>query len=55
MDNLTETTNAVVGLVTSCMGLFEVYPLNIMLTAMLCGVAFKLFGKGRRATGAHAG
>lgn len=52
MENLTATTTAVIDLVTACMGLFEVYPLNIMLTAMLCGVAFKLFGKGRRATGA---
>lgn len=53
MDNLTTTTTAVVTLVEACMGLFEVYPLNIMLTAMLCGVAFKLFGKGRKATGAR--
>lgn len=46
---LTETTGAAVSLVTSVLGLFEVYPLNIILTFTLCGYAFKFFGRGRRA------
>lgn len=52
MDNLTSTTTVVVQLVTSVLTLFEVYPLNIMLTFALGGYAFKFFSKGRRATGA---
>lgn len=47
--DLTATTEAAVSLVTSVMKLFEVYPLNIILTFMLCGYAFKFFGRGRRA------
>lgn len=48
-DALTGTTQAAVSLVTSVLGLFEVYPLNIILTFTLCGYAFKFFGKGRKA------
>lgn len=52
MDNLTSTTTVAVQLVTSVLALFEVYPLNIILTFALGGYAFKFFGKGRKATGA---
>ncbi len=52
--DLTATTQAAVSLVTSVMALFEVYPLNILLTFMLCGYAFKFFGKGRRAAAGGA-
>ncbi len=47
--DLTATTSAAVSLVTSVLGLFEVYPLNIILTFTLCGYAFKFFGRGRKA------
>ena len=47
--DLTNTTSAAVSLVTSVLGLFEVYPLNIILTFALCSYAFKFFGKGRKA------
>ena len=47
--DLTATTSAAVTLVTSVMALFEVYPLNIILTFALASYAFKFFGKGRRA------
>lgn len=53
MDGLTATTGAAVSLVTSVLSLFEVYPLNIILTFALGGYAFKFFGKGRRAAGGH--
>lgn len=49
MPDMTATTGAAVSLVTSVMQLFEVYPLNIILTFMLCGYAFKFFGRGRKA------
>ncbi len=52
--DLTATTEAAVSLVTSVMKLFEVYPLNIILTFMLCGYAFKFFGRGRRAAAGGA-
>ena len=52
METLAATTTSLVTLVTSAMGLFETFPLNIMITATLVAVAFKIFGKGRRATGA---
>lgn len=51
MDGLTQTTAAAVALVTSVMALFEVYPLNIILTFCLGGYAFKFFRKGRTAAG----
>lgn len=47
--DLTATTSAAVSLVSSVLGLFEVYPLNIILTFTLCGYAFKFFGRGRKA------
>lgn len=53
MANLTETTTTVVSMVTSLLALFEVYPLNIILTFALGGYAFRFFGKGRRAAGAN--
>lgn len=54
MEGLTATTTAAVALCTSVLGLFEVYPLNIILTFALGGYAFKFFGKGRRAAGGRA-
>ena len=47
--DLTATTSSAVTLVTSVMALFEVYPLNIILTFALASYAFKFFGRGRRA------
>lgn len=47
--DLTATTTAAVSLVSSVLGLFEVYPLNIILTFALCSYAFKFFGRGRKA------
>lgn len=47
--DLTATTSAAVSLVTSVMALFEVYPLNIILTFALASYAFKFFGRGRKA------
>lgn len=47
--DLTATTTVAVNLVTSVLGLFEVYPLNIILTFVLCSYAFKFFGRGRKA------
>lgn len=49
MANLTATTSAAVSLVSSVLGLFEVYPLNIILTFALCSYAFRFFGRGRKA------
>lgn len=49
MDGLTSTTSAAVDLVTSVLALFEVYPLNIILTFALGAYAFKFFGRGRKA------
>lgn len=54
MENLPELTTAAVTLVKTVLGLFEVYPLNIILTFTLGGFAFKFFGKGRRAAGGRA-
>ena len=54
MEGLTTTTTAVVSLVTSVLKLFEVYPLNLILTFSLGGYAFKFFGKGRKAAGGKA-
>lgn len=55
MENLSSTTQIAVTLVTSVLSLFEVYPLNIILTFALGGYAFKFFNKGRQATGAGKG
>lgn len=54
MEKLPELTTSAVTLVTSVLGLFEVYPLNIILTFTLGGFAFKFFSKGRKAAGGHA-
>ena len=51
MDKLPELTTAAITLVTSVLGLFEVYPLNIILTFTLGSYAFKFFAKGRKAAG----
>ena len=47
--DLSSTTSAAVALVSSVLGLFEVYPLNIILTFALCSYAFRFFGRGRKA------
>lgn len=54
MSDLGATTTAVVDMVTSLLALFEVYPLNIVLTFALGGYAFKFFGKGRKAAAGPA-
>ena len=51
MESLASCTTAVVTLVTSVLALFEVYPLNLILTFSIGGYAFKFFGQGRRAAG----
>ncbi|MCH5261658.1 MAG: hypothetical protein J1F42_01975 [Lachnospiraceae bacterium] len=51
MENLTANIETVISLVKSMMGLFGEFPLNLVLVAMLGGVAFKLFRKGRKAAG----
>ncbi len=38
-----------IDLVKSVMGLFSEFPLNVILVAGLCFVAFRLFGAARRA------
>ena len=48
MEKLPELTTSAVTLVTSVLGLFEVYPLNIILTFTLGGFAFKFFSISRR-------
>lgn len=47
--DLSATTTSAISLVSSVLGLFEVYPLNIILTFTLCAYAFKFFGRGRKA------
>lgn len=49
VSNLTANTEALIALVTSVLGLFEVYPLNILLTGSLVGFAMSLFGRGKHA------
>ena len=43
----TTIVTELVDLVKSVMGLFSVFPLNVLLIAGLCFVAFGLFGKAR--------
>lgn len=45
----TSIVNELVALVRSVMGLFSDYPLNILLIASLCFVAFGLFGRAKSA------
>lgn len=45
----TDTVTELVALIKSCMGLFSEFPLNVILIASLCGVAFGLFKKAKRA------
>lgn len=47
--DMTASTAAVVDVCKSVMTLFEVYPLNIILTLTIACYAFKFFGKGRKA------
>ena len=41
--------SSTIELVKSVMGLFSEFPLNVMLVAGLCFVAFRLFGAARHA------
>ena len=43
----TGIVNELLGLVKSVMGLFSEYPLNILLIASLCFVAFGIFGRAK--------
>ena len=45
----TSIVNELIELVKSVMGLFSEFPLNVMLVAGLCFVAFRLFGAARHA------
>ncbi len=45
----TSIVNELLDLVKSVMGLFSEFPLNVILIAGLCFVAFRLFGAARRA------
>lgn len=51
MESLTSNVETVLSVMKSMMSLFGEFPLNLILTAMLGGVAFKLFRKGRKAAG----
>lgn len=48
MENIGTNTTALMTLVTTVMGIFSEFPLNIILVGSLAGVAFKLFGKAKR-------
>lgn len=54
LPDLSSTTSQAIDLVKSCMSLFEVYPLNVVLSFMLCGYAFKFFARGRKAAAGGA-
>lgn len=45
----TGLVNELVNLVKSVMSLFSEFPLNVLLIASLCFVAFGLFGRAKRA------
>ncbi len=45
----TSIVNELVALVRSVMGLFSDFPLNVLLIASLCFVAFGLFRRAKRA------
>ena len=45
----TSIVNELIQLVKSVMGLFSEFPLNVILIAGLCFIAFGLFGAARRA------
>jgi hypothetical protein len=45
----TAVVNEVIALVRSVMGLFSDFPLNVLLIAGLCFVAFGLFGRAKSA------
>lgn len=45
----TSIVNELVALVRSVMGLFSDFPLNVLLIASLCFVAFGLFGRAKSA------
>lgn len=51
--DLTASTETLVDMLKSMLGLFSEFPLNIILVASLCGVAFKLFRKGKNAAGGN--
>lgn len=45
----TSIVEEIIALVRSVMGLFSDFPLNVLLIAGLCFVAFGLFGRAKRA------
>lgn len=49
MEEMATNTTALMTLITSVMGIFSEFPLNIILVASLAGVAFKIFGRAKRA------
>lgn len=52
--DMTAPTAAIVDICKSVLTLFEVYPLNIILTITIACYAFKFFGRGRRAAAGGA-
>lgn len=51
VSSLSANTEALVSLITSVLGLFEIYPLNILLTGSLVYYAMKIIGQGKKAAG----
>lgn len=52
--DMTASTAAIIEICKSVLTLFEVYPLNIILTITIACYAFKFFGRGRRAAAGGA-
>ena len=52
--DMTASTAAIIDICKSVLTLFEVYPLNIILTITIACYAFKFFGRGRRAAAGGA-
>lgn len=48
VSSLTANTEALVALITSVLGLFEQYPLNLLLTGSLVYYAMKIVGRGKK-------
>lgn len=51
VSSLTSNTEALVALITSVLGLFEQYPLNLLLTGSLVYYAMKIIGRGKKTAG----
>lgn len=52
--DMTASTAAIIDICKSVLSLFEVYPLNIILTITIACYAFKFFGRGRKAAAGGA-